>query len=356
MKRILISSTDLMMHQFLLPHVAFLRNRGYVVELACSEVGGKLEMVRQALPEVPVHPVRLGRNPLWAGNIPGSFDLKKVISSGNYDIIWTNEPVMGAVTRLAAVGSGAKVMYLCHGFHFYRGSSPVSWVLIYPIELLLSCFTDLLVTINREDGARAKKMKAKATACIHGIGLDTVRFEGSKGSIREELGLKAADRLVVSVGELNKNKDHATVLRAIAILQNTRLHYAICGTGPLRTKLEQLAKSLHIAENVHFLGYRRDLGRVFAGADLFVHPSRREGLGLAALEAAWWGLPLAVSDIRGLGDFVPADLRAEPGDPEAFAKMIRAQLAHPRRICRGSLEPYRLENVRKALLDLLEKL
>lgn len=355
MKRLLITSTDLMMGQFLLPHVQFLAARGFSVEIACSEVGGRLAQIRAALPEIPVHSVNLGRSPLRPGNLLGYLELKKRILEGNYDIIWTNEPVMGAVTRLAAWGSGAKVVYLCHGFHFYRGGSWWNWLAYYPIELILSHATDLLVTINREDAALASNMGA-ATAYLPGIGLDTARLESPAGNIRAELGLPKEDILVVSVGELNKNKDHATAIRAVAALKDPKIHYAICGTGPLRRELEKLAAGLEIGNKVHFLGYRRDLGRVFAGADLFVHPSRRDGLGLAALEAAYCGVPLVVSDIRGLRDFVPADFRVKAGDVDAFAEMIRVQLAHPRPLDRAVTEKYRLETVREELLYLLKNL
>lgn len=356
MKRILVTSTDLMMQQFLLPHVENLRKQGYSVEIACSDVGGKLAQVAAALTGIPVHPVRLQRNPLWPGNFLGFFDLKRRISKGNYHIIWTNEPVMGVATRLAAVGSRAKRMYLCHGFHFYRGGNRLNWLLIYPIEYALSTLTDLLVTINREDAAVAEGMRAKRVAYIHGIGLDTARLENPKGNIREELGLKSGDFLVLSVGELNENKNHATAIRAIASLGDDPIHYALCGKGPLMERLVRLAETLGMEERVHFLGYRRDLAGILAGADLFIHPSRREGLGLAALEAVYCGLPIVASDIRGIRDFVPEDCRVPAGNVSAFARAIRENLENPKPISWEITEQYRLESVKTELLELLESL
>lgn len=356
MKRILITSTDLMMHQFLLPHVRFLTERGYAVELACADVGGKMLLIRQALPEIPVYPVRIRRSPLWPGNLLGLWDLKKRIAGGKYDLIWTNEPVMGVCTRLAAWGSEAKVLYLCHGFHFYRGGSRANWLLFYPVEYAMSKLTDLLVTINREDFAAANGMGAKRTAFIHGIGLDTARLENPTGSLREELGLKNEDFLVLSLGELNRNKDHATALRAIASLQDDRVHYAICGKGPLLGKLEALAASLGIRERVHFLGYRRDLANLYGGADLFLHPSRREGLGLAVLEAVQGGLPVVASDIRGIRDVLPEECRVQAGDAAAFARAIREQLDNPRKCNREIVESYRMEAVKQELLELIKSL
>ena len=142
-KRILITSTDLMMVQFLIPHVINLSENGYCVEVACSEVGGRLEEVRQKLNGyvAAVHQVRLYRSPLKPGNIQGYRDMKKIVESGKYDVIWTNEPVMGVVTRLAARKArktGTKVLYMAHGFHFYKGVPKLNWVIYYPVEKLLS--------------------------------------------------------------------------------------------------------------------------------------------------------------------------------------------------------------------------
>ena len=103
-KRLLVTSTDLMMIQFLVPHVKYLSENGFDVEVACSEVGGRLDEVRSALEGYAkaVHQVRLVRNPAAPVNLLGYGDMKHLINGGHYDVIWTNEPVMGVMTRLAA--------------------------------------------------------------------------------------------------------------------------------------------------------------------------------------------------------------------------------------------------------------
>lgn len=361
MKKILITCTDLMMVQFLIPHVRNLSEQGFSVELACSDVGGRLGEVREALPGVPVHPVRLKRSPGSLRNLLGYGDLKKRIQPGKYQIIWTNEPVMGVFTRLAARGSGARLLYLCHGFHFYRGCGPVNWI-FYPIEWAMSRLTDVLVTINREDEAMAKTMHAGRVAYIHGIGVDTGRLETQKGNIRRELGLTEADFLVLSVGELNRNKNHRVILRAVAGLHDPKLHYAICGRGPLREQLAELARKLGIEKQVHFLGYRKDMGAVYAAADLLAHPSRREGLGLAPLEAMHCGLPVLASDTRGIRDYGDREFLFPPEDAAGFAHAIAELKADREKRClcgsrnRQAAAPYVLENVKTEILTLLEGL
>ena len=127
MKRILITSTDLMMVQFLLPHVKNLSEKGYEVELACSEVGGRLDEIREKIGQYAkvIHEVRLRRSPLSPTNFQGYKDMKVIMENAHYDIIWTNEPVMGVVTRLCAKKlrkNGTKVLYMAHGFHLYTGA------------------------------------------------------------------------------------------------------------------------------------------------------------------------------------------------------------------------------------------
>ena len=311
MKKILITSTELMMLQFLVPHVKNLAENGFHVEIACSNVGGRIEEVRSALEETvkAIHTLRLERSPVSPRNLLGYRDLKQLLKENHYDIIWTNEPVMGVVTRLAANHyrkSGTKVVYMCHGFHFYKGASKLSWLVYYPVEKFMSRFCDTIVTINHEDEARAKTFHAPNVEYIHGIGVNTDRLHSrnKQSDIRAELNLRKEDFLVLSVGELNKNKNQQVIIRAIAQLKDSEIHYLLCGKGDQREYLEQLAKELGISDRVHFLGYRKDVVDICHQCDVFAHASQREGISVASLEAMYCGLPLVMSTVRGAEDYL----------------------------------------------------
>ena len=327
MKKILITSTDMMMIQFLIPHVRYLSENGYTVEIACSVVGDRLEDVRRALEDIPcvIHTVRLERSPASPRNFLGYRDMKRLLKKNRYDIIWTNEPVMGVVTRLAARKvrkTGTKVVYMCHGFHFYKGASLANWLIFYPVERLMSRFCDMIVTINREDEARAKTFQCPRVEHIDGSGVDISKRQCTVSRVvkRKEMGIKESDILVLSVGELQTRKNHEVILRAIAQLQNPNIKYFLCGKGVLQDHLEELMKTLGLQDQVRFLGYRKDVPEIMNAADIFAHPSKREGLGLACLEAMASGLPLVTSNIQGIPDYVENGVTGFLCDPEDVEK------------------------------------
>ena len=372
MKKLLITSTDMMMIQFLIPHVRYLSENGYAVEIACSVVGDRLEDVRKALEGVPctIHTVRLERSPASPKNLLGYRDMKQLLKENRYDIIWTNEPVMGVVTRLAARKArktGTKVVYMCHGFHFYKGASPVNWLIFYPVERFMSRFCDMIVTINHEDEARAKTFHCPRVEYIHGIGVNTDRLSSrnEQNDIRAELGLSKENFLVLSVGELNENKNQQVIIRALAQLKDPKIHYLLCGKGDQREKLENLAKELCVADRVHFLGYRKDVVDICAQVEIFAHPVRREGLGLAPLEAMYCGLPLVASDTRGIRDYLEngkSGFLCDSDGVAGFADAIQT-LRLDAELCsncgqynKEKMKPFCFEHVRKEIQKLFERL
>lgn len=371
-KRILITSTDLMMIQFLVPHVINFSENGFEVEIACSDVGGRMKEVKEKLKAHvnAIHVVRLVRGPVSPTNLKGYQDMKKVIQNGRYDIIWTNEPVMGVVTRLAAGEArknGTKVVYMVHGFHFFDGAPKINWLIYYPIEKMMASKADMIVTVNREDYHRAKEMNVNRVEYIHGIGINTDRLTpGEKqNDIRAELGLAEDDFLVLSVGELNENKNQKTIIRAISLLNDPKIHYILCGKGDQLENLQKLAIELHLEDRVHFLGYRMDVVDICSQSDVYVMPSLREGLPVATLEAMYCGLPVVVSNIRGLVDVVINELSGylcSPRDEKRFAESIfsirsdyekREQMnIHNQK----TVQPYCLENTKKEIMNIFEKL
>lgn len=372
MKRILITSTDLMMVQFLLPHVKYLSENGYEVELACSEVGGRLAEVCEKAKGCAkeVHEVRLRRSPLSLTNLKGYGDMKKLMTERKYDIIWTNEPVMGVVTRLCAKKQrkqGTKVLYMAHGFHFFHGAPLLNWLVFYPIEKLIAHYADLIVTVNTEDYQRAKTFNVNRVEYIRGIGINTERLTlgDNRGDIRKELGLNPDDFIVLSVGELNKNKNQKIIIKAIAKAHDNTIHYLMCGKGDQHDKLVTIVKKLGLEKNIHFLGYRRDVVDICSQADVYVMPSLREGLPISSLEAMYCGLPLLTSNIRGLVD-VNKDGRngylCAPSDSDSFARYIVALKSDDvLRKKMGELNkkeviPFTIANSKKEVLSILSSL
>lgn len=111
-------------------------------------------------------------------------------------------------------------------------------------------------------------------------------------------------KLLFSVGELNKNKNHEAVIRALAELRDENVHYAIAGAGELQSYLGKLSEALGIGGRVHLLGYREDVGDLYKIADIFVLPSLREGLNVSLMEAMASGLPVICARIRGNVDLI----------------------------------------------------
>lgn len=254
------------------------------------------------------------RNPLGHSNWKSYKQLKQIIDEGKYDIIHCHTPVGAALTRLAAKDArkhGTKVFYTAHGFHFYKGAPLLNWALYYPIERWLAHYTDVLITINKEDYQRAKNFKAQKVCYVPGVGIDLQKFNSdyvNRDEKRNQIGIKASDFLLLSVGELIPRKNHEIAIRALSVLKKQgqlhHLEYVICGRGSYEGNLKKLAKELGVEDHIHFLGYRHDISEICRCSDLFVFMSHQEGLPVALMEAMACGLPAICSDIRGNTDLI----------------------------------------------------
>ena len=136
------------------------------------------------------------RMPWKLKNLKAYRMLKEIIDREHYDIIHCHTPVGALIARLAALDArkkGTRVIYTAHGFHFFTGAPLQYWLLFYPPERLLAPVTDVLITINREDYALAKrKMKARQVVYVPGVGIDVDKFRNTvvdRPAKRKELGI-----------------------------------------------------------------------------------------------------------------------------------------------------------------------
>ena len=275
------------------------------------------------------------RNPLGKKNKIAYQQLNKLMSEREFDIVHCNTPIGGVLGRICAKKNKIPaVIYQAHGFHFWKGAPLQNWLFYYPVEKLLSHWTDVLITINKEDYKRAKKhMHAKQVEYVPGVGIDFKRFaktQVDRAAKRKEIGIPEDAILLLSVGELIERKNHASVIRSLAELNEKRVHYVIAGMGPLKDSLTALAISSGVEKQVHLIGFRQDVAELFKAADVFVFPSHQEGLPMAVMEAMAAGLPIVASAIRGTIDLLENSdnpLVADSNDVGDYAKKIKSLCA-----------------------------
>ena len=229
---------------------------------------------------VILHNIHFARSPFSSQNIDCYKQLKAIIDENHFDLIHVHTPTVSILTRLAARKArkeGTTVMYTCHGFHFHNAAPKKNWMMFYPMERMMSRFCDYIVTINKEDFNRAKTFHAPNVRYIPGVGVNINRIHDckiDKKAYKREIGVPEDCVLILSIGEMIERKNHEVIVRALAKVQNPNVYYAICGKGPLREHLEQLANELGVGNRVKFLGFRKDIPELCNTADISAFPSR----------------------------------------------------------------------------------
>lgn len=356
----MLASVASMIDQFNMPNISLLLEMGYEVHVACNFINGNTCDRRR---------IRKLQNKLAAWQVVWhQWDCPRGIGTasrccrawkqlweltGRYTYEWMHchSPVGGAFARIVAHQRKMRVIYTAHGFHFYRGAPKHNWVFYYPLEALFAHWTEVLVTVNQEDFWFAKrKLQARKVCNIPGVGIDTGPFLlgqqehlyiQAKKEICRQYKVPEDATILLSVGELSKRKNHRIVVEALAALHRQDVYYLILGQGALRRQLQQYAQSLGVDARIRMPGYQENLLRFYKGADIFVFPSRQEGMPMALMEAMAAGLPCVVSDIRGNRELIhdtdgqarhslrkPGGMRFELEKPQQLEKALELLLDH----------------------------
>ena len=263
----------------------------------------------------------------------------RIMKEGQYDIVHCHTAVTAAVTRIAAGIMGSSkplIIYTTHGFHFYKGASLYRWLLFYPAERILARFTDIIITVNREDYLLARKFKRPIVCQCPGVGVNLNMFYPDE-EIRYRFRLKESidenTFIMLSVCELIPRKNVISVIRAVHVMKQKELlgsfQYWICGNGSQLQWLQKKVNKWGLDSVIRFWGHREDIADYYRAADLFILPSKQEGLPVALMEAMASGLPVIASDIRGCRDLIDSGkngllIRPETGQIISAIQKLRA--------------------------------
>lgn len=191
---------------------------------------------------------------------------------------------------------------------------------------------DLVIAVSRRtrDVLLDQGVDRRRVEVVHS-GIDPAELEPG-GDLAEPPRLRAAagaasdQLLVAAVGALVSEKDHATFIRAAARLSRDHpaARFAVFGEGPERGRLERLVRQLELEGRFRLPGEIPHAARGLREIDVFVMPSREEGLGTACIEAMVAGRPVAATSAGGLGELAAAGAfrPVRPEDPDALAAEI----------------------------------
>lgn len=308
MKKVLFVATiDGHIRVFHEPYLKWFKERGFEVHVA-AKGNQEIKYCDKR------HHVEFNRSPFSFSNLKAFLHLRKIIRNQQFKLIHCHTPTASVITRLAAIAerkNGTKVYYTAHGFHFFKSAPQKNWLVFYPIEKVLARFTDVIITINKEDFEFAKSRfdkLAKVFFC-NGVGVDLTRFRPltfeEKNKIRQDLGYKIEEFLMVYPGEFSNRKNQKMLLRMMVHLKGKLIPFKLLVAGRGNWKpLKDKAKQLNIDENIDFLGFRYDIEKFVQIADLALSSSYHEGLPINIIEAMACGKPIVATNVRGNNDLI----------------------------------------------------
>ena len=256
----------------------------------------------------------------------GFVRLVRLLQRETPDVVHTFLIVAGIYGRLAAFAAGVPVVVSAEQNVYLR--KPRRHALT---ERLLAARTYRVVACCEVVGRYYRQQVGVRSSKVEVI-YNAVRFGRRPGqtdgeTARFALKLPPEALVVGTLGRLTEQKDQRILLQALAALASDRpdLLLFLAGAGPLRAELEAETARLGLADQVRFLGVRRDRATLYAAMDIFVLPSRWEGLSLALVEAMGTGRAVVATSVGGNPEVVRdghTGLLVPPADPDALASAL----------------------------------
>lgn len=299
-------------------------------------------------PEAPFDPLPA----TWGVTIPDRLDplrlaraaatLRRVIRAFRPHVVHAHGFKAALAARLACAGAGCPVVYTIHGWPGPAAGAAAGGagrgLLLRCGERALAPLTSRYVAVSRRLAQYLISDLGVPAGRVRVIynGVDARRFSPAAdgAAVRRAAGVPADALCVGMAGRLAPEKGVEEFVAAAARVAPAwpAARFICAGDGPLAGRLRDQAAHLGLSDRLTFLGHRRDMPQFYAALDVFVAPSRSEGMGLGVLEAMAAGRAVVASDVGGVAEAVTAGqdgVLVPPGDGEALAMAIAALLANP---------------------------
>lgn len=297
-----------------------LRERGHAPRVLVGGEGAFVESLRAAgipvaiLPHltVPISPV---------GDLRALHEIRTALRRQRPDLVALHSSKAGILGRIAARSLDVPGLLTAHGWNFTPGIARLPAAVYRQIERAAGRITTRIITVSEYD---------RRLALEAGLATPNRVVAVHNGIPDTPAGLRArpdrAPPRLIMIARFEGQKDHPTLLRALAGLRDAAWELDLVGEGPLLGPMETLAAELGLRDRVHFLRQRMDVPQLLAAAQLSLLVTNWEGLPLSILEAMRAGLPVIATDVAGIGEAIR---EGETGYlvPRGDVDVLRARLA-----------------------------
>ena len=338
--------------KYYIPYLKKLKEKGYEIHIATNgdqeiKYGDKY------------FNISFSKNLISIKNIKAYIRLLKIINKNKYNVIYCENLICGIITRLAARlyrkknNKITKVIYMVYRLGFYKGANIKKWIIHYPIEKILARYTDILITINKQDYEFAKsKLKIPKINLINGIGIDQKKLkvdltENEKKSYYKEFDLQPNDYIFLSIGDLDKNQNQIMQIDGIRRLKRKfkNVKLLIVGEGKLEEYYYEVIEKYDLAENIKLLGKREDILKLLKFCDCLITTTKQEDFPISLIEAMFLKVPLIATDIIGHREFIDRKNLVNLKSTDDLVKNMENMMIRGRKKINYNIQKYRLERV-----------
>ena len=346
LKILFVTTASSTAYVFLLNFAHYLTSKGFIVEFACSAYSfhdAKSRFRELEEEGFVVHNVPFSRKISPINDCISFITLQKVINDNHYDIIHVHTAKAGWLGRIAGrLSKVPLIIYTAHDFYFRAFQSGFNRRFYVFLEKIASPFCDIILFVSDAVKSDAIKENIKKSDNLfmvgNGIQCDTFIINPAfQKIIKTTLGIQAGTKIIGIVARLVDNKGIDLFIHAASIIsiQYPDVKFIICGSGPDESKLKSLVAKLMISDKVIFTGRiesKEELNHLISCFDIFLFPTRREGLGIVYIEAMALGVPVIGTRIPPVTEIIiegKTGLLAAVEDYNDFAAAAISLLSDP---------------------------
>jgi glycosyltransferase involved in cell wall biosynthesis len=264
---------------------------------------------------LPIHPVH---------DALALREIHRALATIRPDLVAAHSSKAGILSRIAARMLGIPVILTAHGWNFTPGIASAPAYMFRQFERWAGPLTSKIIAVSEYDRQLALQAGIVAEKKV-------VTVYNGMGDVGPELRAHPGQTPVrlVMVARFGAQKDHPTLLRALAGLLDLPWEIDLIGDGELMAQTQALAAELGLSNRIHFLGQRRDVDLLLARAQVSILATNWEGFPLSILEAMRAGLPVIATEVAGIGESVQdgeTGYLVPRGDVEVLRDRIRRLL------------------------------